>query len=89
MSWDERASCRDGDPQLFFAPSGRDPVALSQCRACPVRRPCLEAALAIERGAVLDTHGIRGGLTAPQRIALWQHRERVERAFASLRSEHP
>jgi hypothetical protein len=85
VNWDMRARCRDGDPQLFFTPSGRDPQALAECRACPVRKPCLEDALRVERGAVLDTHGIRGGLTAPQRIALWQRRERAGRAFASLR----
>ena len=85
MTWEEHADCLDMDVELFFMPSGRDPAALARCSACPVRRPCLEDALRIEGGRELDTHGIRGGMTPPQRIALFSRRESAASAFASLR----
>ncbi|GAA3623669.1 WhiB family transcriptional regulator [Microlunatus ginsengisoli] len=49
------------------------------CRGCPVRAPCLTAAL------VLDDHANwRGGLNPAQRQALWN---RLEHTFHQLRDQ--
>jgi hypothetical protein len=46
-------------------------VARAVCRSCPVRSECLDAALVEEAElGPLEAHGVRGGLTAPQRAGL-------------------
>ncbi len=75
MEWRDRAACAGTDTNLFF--EDRDPAAaLALCGRCPVRDGCLAAALAEETdastGAPLgkaSRHGVRGGLTAPERFA--------------------
>lgn len=45
---------------------------------CPVRRECLADALTAEGGAALDRrHGIRGGLTHRERLALYRSGKRA------------
>ncbi|TNC24637.1 WhiB family transcriptional regulator [Amycolatopsis alkalitolerans] len=69
--WQERAACRDEDPELFFPVSEMGPGARQVARAkavcarCPVRAECLEYAL--DTG--LD-HGIFGGMTDTERRKL-------------------
>lgn len=70
-NWRDDAACIAHDPELFF-PIGTVGPALEQaerarqvCRDCPVKLPCLEAALRI--GA---DHGIWGGLDEHERRAL-------------------
>lgn len=61
----ERAACADRPDVNFFPGSGESPdAALTVCRSCPVRRPCLDAALSVP---VHDDHGVLGGHTAKQR----------------------
>lgn len=61
--WAAYASCRNADPELFFAASdGGEAEAIRICRGCPVQGECLAWAL--------DTrvrYGIWGGLTERQR----------------------
>ena len=47
------------------------------CRRCPVRAPCLAAAMAID-----DRATWRGGVTRDERIVLW---EQLESAFLNAR----
>ena len=65
-SWADMGSCTSADPDLFFPPSGVDTAyARSICRSCPVRRECLDFALASGQ-----KHGIWGGMTESQRRRL-------------------
>ncbi|WP_106253828.1 WhiB family transcriptional regulator [Allonocardiopsis opalescens] len=74
--WDGRgAACAGEDTELFFAPDGeRQPVrairekkAKEVCGRCPVRAECLASELWRRPGL---QHGIFGGLTAEERVAL-------------------
>lgn len=77
MNWLELAACR-GKPTAWWYPERgehfRAGVAVLVCRSCPVRRQCLDAAIAEE--AVVDgpASGIRGGYTAAARVALRRRR---------------
>lgn len=79
-NWQERAACRDEDPELFFPVSETGPgarqvaAAKAVCAGCPVRAECLEYALDIG----LD-HGIFGGTTDGERRKLFR-RTRAEAA---------
>jgi WhiB family redox-sensing transcriptional regulator len=79
-NWQERAACRDEDPELFFPVSEMGPgarqvaQAKAVCARCPVRVECLEHAL--DTG--LD-HGIFGGTTDRERRKLFR-RTRAEAA---------
>jgi WhiB family redox-sensing transcriptional regulator len=73
--WRDYAACRDTDPELFF-PAGTAGPALVQaeqaklvCAACPVRRPCLDWAMASGQEA-----GVWGGTTEEERRALRSQR---------------
>jgi WhiB family redox-sensing transcriptional regulator len=70
-AWRLDAACRHVDPDLFFptgtARSAADHIeaAKAVCRACPVRRPCLDFALGSHQDA-----GIWGGTSEEERRAL-------------------
>jgi WhiB family redox-sensing transcriptional regulator len=66
--WAERAACRRRPPEVFFPGNrGREYLAaLAVCAACPVREPCL--AYALQCGH--DLHGVWGGTTHKQRLAM-------------------
>ncbi|GAA3612591.1 hypothetical protein GCM10022236_12930 [Microlunatus ginsengisoli] len=66
IEWLDLAACRDSDAATQQA-----------CRRCPVRAPCLAAAIAID-----DPAQWRGGVTRDERIVLW---EQLETAFQNLR----
>jgi WhiB family redox-sensing transcriptional regulator len=71
--WRQDAVCRNLDPELF-APlpgSADEAKARAVCWTCPVRRTCLDEAL-----AEADTTTVRGGYTPDERRALM--RERLE-----------
>jgi WhiB family transcriptional regulator, redox-sensing transcriptional regulator len=69
--WWKSAACQDADPELFFPVSavgpGREDIARAKavCASCPVRRPCLEFALATHQ-----VHGVWGGTTEEERRAI-------------------
>jgi WhiB family redox-sensing transcriptional regulator len=67
--WLARAACTDSDPELFFPLSPADcaltRLAVQVCASCPVRAPCLQAALGDPR-----TAGIWGGTTEEERAAM-------------------
>lgn len=79
MTWDDEASCRSVDPEVFFParPSDHATVAKMICRGCPVQAQCLEFALA----ARLD-HGVWGGMTEIERRSLRRSRQRKARREA-------
>lgn len=69
LSWQDKASCRDSGPELFFD-SHRQAEAISVCRYCPVTAECLALADATEVANFPGrVHGIYGGETPRQRIA--------------------
>jgi WhiB family redox-sensing transcriptional regulator len=76
-AWTRDALCAQVDPELFFPDKGgsdRAAKAKAICAKCPVRRECLEYALACESGAagVRTSYpsGIYGGLSEHQRRRL-------------------
>jgi WhiB family redox-sensing transcriptional regulator len=78
--WMASASCAGTDPELFFpedADDGGNPhnvarahAAIKVCRRCPVRRDCLEYALANGEWH----YGIWGGLTPKKRLTIAMRR---------------
>lgn len=66
-----RAACR-GVPVDWFYASGRGATrpARAICQGCPVRLDCLADALEVEARLPYRS-GVRGGLTAGERAALW------------------
>lgn len=66
--WHKSAECASAPTDIWFDP-GHERLALQICAECPVREACLTAALEEERGlATHSRHGIRGGLTAAERL---------------------
>jgi len=62
-TWRDSALCAQTDPELFFPEKdGRASIAKRVCLGCPVRRECLEYALAND-----ERHGIWGGLSEKAR----------------------
>ena len=65
-TWRDEAACRRTDPSTYFLPSGQIPKSVFEtCAKCRVRVECLNYALDLR----LD-HGVFGGLTGRQRVAL-------------------
>ena len=72
-TWQEDAACRNTDPDLFFAnDDASHQAALSLCATCPVRRECLEHALATR-----EPYGIWGGTNEHERKRLVRSRRRA------------
>jgi WhiB family redox-sensing transcriptional regulator len=69
--WWQAAACRTADPDIFFPVSahgpGREDTARAKavCARCPVRRQCLQFALATHQ-----VHGVWGGTTEEERRLL-------------------
>ncbi len=70
-TWQIRAACRGPQAEVFFPPPQferkdekleRETRAKQICGDCPVRRPCLDYAIAIR-----EPHGIWGGLNENER----------------------
>lgn len=68
--WRDHATCRFADPELFFpvSPGGPSLDQIEQARAicvtCPVRRECLQFALATRQA-----YGVWGGMSEQERGA--------------------
>lgn len=78
VNWQDRALCRGANADLFFAPhhvekkedrEAREAQAKAVCARCPVRRECLDFALAVR-----EPHGIWGGLNEIERRRVLQRR---------------
>lgn len=74
QDWRLAASCRDMDPDLFFNGGFATQRARTICASCPVRRECLDQALAMD-----EQHGVWGGLTLTERQAVARTRQRKRR----------
>lgn len=77
--WRDQARCRDlpadEAEQLFFPGVGKPTTAARvYCAECPVRRSCLELAMATPE---LRWYGIYGGLSPRERQRLWRDRKRA------------
>ena len=73
-TWQVRAACRGPQAEVFFPPPQferkdekleRETRAKMICADCPVRKPCLDYAIAIR-----EPHGIWGGLNENERRQL-------------------
>ena len=62
--WQGKAACAQYRPSRWDTDEP-DPQALAICDACPVKDTCLQDAL--DRN---ELHGVRGGLTPAQRLAM-------------------
>ena len=71
--WRARAACRGLDPEMFFSSDDlpnkqdridREAAAKAVCARCPVRRECLDYAIAAG-----ERYGIWGGLNPQERRA--------------------
>ena len=74
LTWQQNGACRTGDAADFYPPMhneskherlARERRAKSICAACPVRRRCLEYAIAAD-----ERYGVWGGLTKDERRTL-------------------
>ena len=74
-SWRDDAACLDHPAEWFTGPHdpGDTRRAIEVCNTCPVKQPCLEAALSIEVSADI---GIWGGTTPAERRRLRRERAR-------------
>lgn len=69
IKWMDRALCREIGPTPFHPIKGGDPdPAKRVCDSCPVKRECLDYALAEFTGT--DDTGVWGGTTEMQRRAM-------------------
>lgn len=69
-AWHASALCAQTDPDIWFPEKGGQVHrAKSVCAACPVRRPCLDAALTNR-----ERHGVWGGLSEKERRQLVRDR---------------
>ena len=67
--WRQGASCAQVGGDLWFPEKGGTTLYAKRiCAACPVRRQCLDEALALPNAE--DQDGIRGGLSVRERRAL-------------------
>ncbi len=89
MDWRHRATCRDEDPELFFA-TGNGVSALLQnaeakavCRRCPVVAECLAWATSPESW---QDAGVWGGMSEDERRALRRRNARRARTRSDRRS---
>ena len=64
-TWSDYALCGQADPEAWFPEPGFRTVAKTICARCPVRYPCLLAALARN-----ERFGIWAGLTTAERDEL-------------------
>ena len=75
--WRKKAACLGLDTEIFYqdVKRGGDPAyveARKICNACPVKTECLEDAL--EKEALAEMFGMRGGKSARERAKLWKRR---------------
>src|SRR5215207_2668445 len=77
--WQDRAACRDVNPELFFSAESergmrkhaREVLAKSLCGTCPVKRQCREHAVVVG-----EMYGVWGGTTEEEREPALHGRQR-------------
>ena len=70
IPWQERARCREYDPEVFFPEKGGSSREAKRiCADCPVKAPCLEYAL---RNRI--DHGVWGGTSERERRRILKRR---------------
>lgn len=68
--WMDEAICKQTDPEAFFPEKGGSTAEAKRvCMGCPVRRPCLEWALATK-----ERFGVLGGKSERERRKLLKER---------------
>lgn len=73
--WWEQALCAEIDPELWYPTKGGSVrEAKRMCRRCPVTASCLEETVRIEAQEQGEPIGVRGGLSANERIPLIRQR---------------
>jgi len=78
-SWRQEAACHHVDTGVFFPLSDDEAgPARAVCATCPVRKECLEFALATRQG-----DGVWGGLTESERRRLRRRRQEGGRRTAA------
>jgi hypothetical protein len=84
-SWRDNAACLDHPAGWFTDPlPGDTRRAIDVCNTCPVKRPCLEAALEIEVSADL---GIWGGTTPTTRRRIRRGQIQMDEALRADQAE--
>lgn len=79
-----RGSCVDSDWLV-----SKDDQRVRMCETCPVRRECLDDALAVESNTRLECRGeIWGGMTPEQRVRLYQAWKQGEQQYEQLLVEY-
>lgn len=80
LEWQDRANCRDTDPEAFFPLQGEgvNGTVRAICDACPVKQTCLDYAL--ERPQL---QGIWGGTSEEERKKEVRKRGRGKRSRGS------
>lgn len=73
--WHEQAGCRHESVEMFFSEEAADVrAALRVCRACPVREPCYQQAMANR-----EYFGVWGGTTERERRRVFRAERRARR----------
>jgi WhiB family redox-sensing transcriptional regulator len=81
VPWQDRARCRDYDPEVFFPEKGGSSREAKRiCAECPVRIECLNYALRRD-----ERYGVWGGMSERERrrlkrMASWSSRKEVNDA---------
>lgn len=78
FSWQDEARCKGRSSTVFYPQRGVPTAsARALCKECPVKRECLEYALAAD-----ERFGIWGGLSERERRKLQRERKRAAAAVA-------
>jgi hypothetical protein len=84
MNWQDHASCRGADINIFFEQKGGGPYAYkaarSYCANCTVMQQCFEFIMEIEQDPAVPRFGMYAGMTPSQRENYQDHLNRVRTA---------
>lgn len=80
--WMDEAACKGRALTEFFPPVGGSAAGRACCQVCPVRRDCLEFALAVELPQMRA--GLWGGMSPKDRDAEGRRRAQVRRRLAGV-----
>jgi hypothetical protein len=80
-AWRKDAACRGMSLALFFSDKSGQLLRAGRrvCDSCPVSSECLEDAIWTELHGNYQVHGLRGGFSRPERLAIINKRRRDAR----------